>query len=125
MTKTPKVIDKALLDSDKEIEGITIHTLTIARYSLLELLDSPFVNSKEQFSLMSTIPSLYVMAVDAEDLVKYDVDNIDELKKDAVVWSEKLNPEFVGKAITDIIDRVKTAFKLAPEDIDEPGSKKK
>ena len=111
----PKAAIEALLETDRDIEGITIYPITIARYGLLELIESPFIVSGKLFNIMNLIPSLYVMALPIEKLKKYRLRNIEELYQDAVVWSETLIPEQIEAMIKEIDDKIKTMFQVAPE----------
>ena len=41
----PKAAIEALLETDRVVEQIKIYPITLARYGLLELIDSPFVKT--------------------------------------------------------------------------------
>lgn len=111
----PKAAIEALLETDRDIQGITIYPITIARYGLLELIESPFIVSGKLFNIMNLIPSLYIMALPIDKLKKYRLRNIEDLYQDAVIWSETLIPEQIEAMIKEIDEKIKTMFKVAPE----------
>lgn len=111
----PKMAINALLEADRDIKGITIYPITIARYGLLELIESPFIVSGKLFNISNLIPSLYVMAMPIETLKKYRLRNIEDLYQDSVIWSETLIPEQIEAMISEIDDKIKTMFQVAPE----------
>ena len=111
----PKAAIEALLETDRVVEQIKIYPITLARYGLLELIDSPFVKTDKTFNLMNIIPSLYIMNQPIDVLKKYRLRNIEELYQDAVVWSETLRPEQIEAMIKEIDDKIKTMFQVAPE----------
>lgn len=111
----PKAAIEALLETDRDIQGITIYPITIARYGLLELIESPFIVSGKLFNIMNLIPSLYIMALPIDKLKKYRLRNIEDLYQDAVIWSETLIPEQIEEMIKEIDEKIKTMFKVAPE----------
>lgn len=111
----PKAAIEALLETDRDIQGITIYPITIARYGLLELIESPFIVSGKLFNIMNLIPSLYIMALPIDKLKKYRLRNIEDLYQDSVIWSETLIPEQIEEMIKEIDEKIKTMFKVAPE----------
>ena len=111
----PKAAIEALLETDRVVEQIKIYPITLARYGLLELIDSPFVKTDKTFNLMNIIPSLYIMNQPIEVLKKYRIRNIEEIYEDATLWSETLIPEQIGVMITEIEAKLKTMFQVAPE----------
>lgn len=106
----PKAAINALLESEREIKGITIYPITIARYGLLELIESPFIVTGKLFNIMNLIPSLYVMSAPIDVLKKYRLRNIEDLYSDAVIWSETLIPEQIEAMIAEIDEKIKTMF---------------
>lgn len=106
-----------------ETSGFGLHPLTIARYALLDLIDSPFVTRQSEMTLDQVIPSIYVMAQPARNLAKYSSKNVEELKADAFEWSETLSPEDLAIALNQLADAVLALSKLAPEAVEN--SKKK
>src|SRR5574344_430020 len=111
----PKAAIEALLETDRVVEQIKIYPITLARYGLLELIDSTFVKTDKMFNLMNIIRSLYIMNQPIEVLKKYRIRNIEEIYEDATLWSETLIPEQIGVMITEVEDKLKTMFQVAPE----------
>lgn len=60
-SKNPVQAVDAILESDFEADGLTVYSLTLGRYALLELLGSPFIDPGKKFTLAEVIPSAYVM----------------------------------------------------------------
>lgn len=106
-----------------ETNGFLLHPLTIARYALLDLIDSPFVTRQGEMTLDQVIPSVYVMAQPARSLAKYSSKNVDELRADAFEWSETLSPEDLSIALKQLSDAVLALSMVAPEVVEN--SKKK
>lgn len=111
----PKATIEALLESEKDVSGLTIYPITIARYGLLEAINSPFVTKGEKFSILNLVPSLYIMSSTIDTLKRYNIRNVDQLVEDANVWSEQLVPEQIEKAVEEIEAKIKTMFTVAPE----------
>ena len=51
----------AILDDETTINKTTVYPITLARYALLELVDSPFISSGKDMSISNILPSLYIM----------------------------------------------------------------
>ena len=80
----PKAAIDALLESTVQAGALKVYPLTVARYALLELIESPLVLLKEkELSVIDVIPSIYVMTAEASTLSKYNSRNLDKLKEDA------------------------------------------
>ena len=110
----PKLAIDALLETETKIGEATLHPLTVARYALLELVESPFLG-KSDFSYMDVIPSWYIMTSPIETLKGYTSRSADKLKQDAMEATE-------NAALSDLVEFTK-AFteklvainKVAPE----------
>ena len=76
----PKLELDAILDNP---EQHPFGVLSVARYALLDLVDSPFLG-KQPFNLSSVIPSWYIMTSNIKDIRGFNSKNIDELKARAV-----------------------------------------
>ena len=50
-TKNPVQAVDAILENDFEVDSLTVHPLTLGRYALLELLESPFIFTSKKFTL--------------------------------------------------------------------------
>ena len=85
----PKAAIDALLESTVEAGKLKVYPLTVARYALLELVDSPLVTlDGGQLTVIDVIPSVFIMTQPPRDLSKYNSRNIDKLKEDAFEWAE-------------------------------------
>ena len=82
----PKLELDSILDAP---EQHPFEVLSVARYALLDLVDSPFLG-KQSFNLASVIPSWYIMTTDREQLRKYNSKNVDELKATAMERADTL-----------------------------------
>lgn len=111
----PKATIESLLESEKTLDGIMIYPITLARYGLLEIIESPFVTKDKLFNVINLIPSLYVMSMPIDTLKKYSLRNINDLFEDSVIWSETLQPYQIEKAIKEIDAKLKTMFTVSPE----------
>lgn len=107
---------------------LEIHPVTIGRWALLELLESPFVMQDVPFTLMNVLPAVYVMAHDFKDLAGYDSHNIADLKKKAITWAdEALGMADLSDVISTIVERISVATSAAPQGTsgsEEDGKKK-
>lgn len=72
----PKLELDSILDAP---EQHPFEVLSVARYALLDLVDSPFLG-KQPFNLASVIPSWYIMTSGVKELRSFNSKNIDELK---------------------------------------------
>lgn len=72
----PKLELDSILDSP---EQHPFEVLSVARYALLDLVDSPFLG-KQSFNLASVIPSWFIMTSGVKELRSFNSKNIDELK---------------------------------------------
>lgn len=111
----PKTACDAILASEKDLGGLTVYPNTIARYALLELTRSPFVDSKTELNLSNILPSFYIMCTPKEELRKWNSSNIGEMFQTALEWAEDLDTELVPKLIDAIAQELGLLKKLSPE----------
>lgn len=105
MKKTPQLVADALLKAEDKInDAISVFPITIRRYALLELLESPFIDTTKKFTVSSLIPTAYVVCTKNENLKKYNAKTIDELISDAMDWSECLSMNDIPK-ITEVVSQ--------------------
>lgn len=101
-----------------------MHPLTVARYALLEMVKSPLVNFGNKLDILTAIPSVYIMAVPAKELRKYNSHNIQRLEEDAFEWAEEaLVIDSVSKVLELLAQKLLDLRRLMPEDVQD--SKKK
>ena len=86
----PRTAVDAILDSENKIDGITIYPMTLARYALLELIESPFVTPNVKFSISNLVPSFFVCCSHIDKLKGINSKNIDKLNDRALEWAETL-----------------------------------
>lgn len=60
--ENPKAAIDALLESTVEAGKLKVYPLTVARYALLELVESPLVTlASGKLAVVDVIPSIYIM----------------------------------------------------------------
>lgn len=120
----PDVALNALLESTVNVGNIEVHPLTVARYALLEMVKSPLVNFGNKLDILTAIPSVYIMAVPAKELRKYNSHNIQQLEEDAFEWAEDaLVIDSVAKVLDLLAQKLLDLRRIMPEEVED--SKKK
>lgn len=118
-----KAID-AILESPIQTSSLTVMPLTIGRYALLELVNSPFLFGGE-FTVSNMLPSVYIMSVPFKNLIGYTSQNIDDLKSKSYEWADTLEITDFDKVIAAIVDKVKALNSVAPSGSEDDDGKKK
>lgn len=115
----PKAAIDALLESTVNAGTLKVYPLTVARYALLELIESPLVLLKEkELSVVDVIPSIYVMTAEASTLSKYNSRNIDKLKEDAFEWAEDgMTAASVPLVVNMLAQKLLDLRRIAPEEV--------
>lgn len=114
-TENPTLAIDALLEcSELPSSGYDVWPLTIARYALLELVESPYLNAGKG-EILDLLPSLYIMTQTPAKLSAYTSRNIGQLKADAFEWSEQITPTQLPLLAAEVTAKVKQVNKLAPE----------
>ena len=72
-TAIDSILETSRIDKASKAE---VKPLTIARYALLELVKSPFVTQGEEFTVLSIVPTLFIMLNDVEQLRGYTSANV-------------------------------------------------
>lgn len=122
--KNPTVALDALLESTVKVGNLEVHPLTVARYALLEMAQSPLVNFGNKLDILTAIPSVYIMAMPAKELRKYNSHNIETLKEDAFEWAEDaLVIDSVGQVLDVLAQKLLDLRRIMPELVED--SKKK
>lgn len=123
----PKAAIDALLESTVKAGSLEVHPLTVARYALLELVQSPVVVGKgdgEDLSVVDVIPTVYIMTADAATLSRYGSKAIDRLKADAFEWAEdSLTASSVPMVVEMLAQKILDLRRIAPEQVQD-GKKK-
>ena len=119
----PKTAVDAILDSDKTINGITIYPMTLARYALLELVESPFVTPNVKFSISNLVPSFFICCAPLERIKGINSKNLDKLNDRALEWAETLPQTVIDKLIPAIMESLGLIKKLTPQNGEDQSKK--
>ena len=119
----PKTAVDAILDSENKIDGITIYPMTLARYALLELVESPFVTPNVKFTISNLVPSFFICCSPIDQLKGINSKNIDQLNDRALEWAETLPQTAIDKLIPTIMESLGLINKIAPNSGEDPSKK--
>lgn len=120
----PKMAIDAVLASEEKVENITVYPITLARYALMELVDSPLVKGGD-LTPIALIPTLYIMTQPREKLRGFNSKNIDAFIDNSMDWAEGISPAALGQLMTRISQSFKTILDVAPQVPDDEDVKKK
>lgn len=124
--QNPKVAIDALLESAVQAGKLVVYPLTVARYALLELIESPLVVVKpgQKLNAFDIIPTIYVMTQKAAVLSKYNSHTLDKLREDAYEWAEdEVTATSVPVVVGMLAQKMLDLRRIAPEVVQD--SKKK
>ena len=122
----PKTAIDTILNTETEIcEDIKVFPVTLARYALLELVESPFVTPDTKFSISNLVPSFYIMCVPIEMLKGINSKNLDKLNEQALSWAETLPSKVIDKLIPAIMEELGLIKKVSPNAGDDEQGKEK
>ena len=119
----PKTAVDAILDSENKIDGITIYPMTLARYALLELVESPFVTPNVKFSISNLVPSFFVCCSPIDQLKGINSKNLDKLNDRALEWAETLPQSAIDELIPAIMESLGLIKKLTPKNGEDQSKK--
>ena len=119
----PKIAVDAILDSEKTINGVTIYPMTLARYALLELVESPFVTPNVKFTISNLVPSFFICCSPIDQLKGINSKNIDKLNDRALEWAETLPQTAIDKLIPAIMESLGLINKLTPQNGEDQSKK--
>lgn len=106
----PKLELDAILEGKKSFQK-----LTIIRYALLDVVDSPFLN-KGSFDMLSIIPSWYVMTADIKELSQYSTDSKDKIREAAYQKADEMEDfSEITKFTKDFVEYIQSLSKIAPD----------
>ena len=126
MQQDPKIAIDTVLETEKQIAKFTVYPLTLARYALLELVESPFLTPNKEFTPITLLDTFYIMTADKSALRKYNSKNIDELHAEAMDFGEELEPNVFAKLIDEVASKFGLLNKVAPQSVgNEDGVVKK
>ena len=121
----PETAINTILATEKTIDDVTIHPITLARYALLELVESPFVTPDTKFSISNLVPSFYIMCVPIDMLKGINSKNLDVLNQRAMEWAETLPNTVIDKLIPEIMEALGIIKKVSPNTGDDEQGKEK
>ena len=124
--ENPKAAIDALLESAVQAGQLTVYPLTVARYALLELIESPLVvvDTSRKLDTLDVIPTIYIMTQTARKLSAYNSRNLDKLRGDAFEWAEDgVTAGSIPLVVNMLAQKILDMRKVAPEVVQD--SKKK
>lgn len=121
----PKTAIDTILATEKTIDDVTIHPITLARYALLELIESPFVTPGKKFTINNLVPSFFICCAKIEDLKGINSKNLDVLNQRALEWAETLPNTVIDKLIPEIMEALGIIKKVSPNTGDDEQGKEK
>ena len=110
----PETAINTILTTEKTIDDVTIHPITLARYALLELVKSPFVTPDTKFTINNLVPSFFICCAKIEDLKGINSKNLDVLNQRALEWAETLPNTVINKLIPEIMEALGLIKKVSP-----------
>lgn len=119
----PETAINTILATEKTIDDVTIHPITLARYALLELIESPFVTPGKKFTINNLVPSFFICCAKSEDLKGINSKNLDKLNEQALAWAETLPNTVVDKLIPEIMEALGLIKKVSPNTGDDESKK--
>ena len=121
----PETAINTILATEKTIDNVTIHPITLARYALLELVESPFVTPGKKFTINNLVPSFFICCAKSEDLKGINSKNLDVLNQRAMEWAETLPNTVIDKLIPEIMEALGLIKKVSPNTGDDEQGKEK
>ena len=121
----PETAINTILATEKTIEDVTIHPITLARYALLELIESPFVTPGKKFTINNLVPSFFICCAKSDDLKGINSKNLDVLNQRAMEWAETLPNTVIDKLIPEIMEALGIIKKVSPNTGDDEQGKEK
>ena len=121
----PETAINTILATEKTIEDVTIHPITLARYALLELIESPFVTPGKKFTINNLVPSFFICCAKSEDLKGINSKNLDKLNEQALAWAETLPSKAIDKLVPAIMEELGLIKKVSPNAGDDESGKEK
>lgn len=121
----PETAINTILATEKTIDDVTIHPITLARYALLELIESPFVTQGKKFTINNLVPSFFICCAKSEDLKGINSKNLDVLNQRAMEWAETLPNTVIDKLIPEIMEALGIIKKVSPNTGDDEQGKEK
>ena len=97
--------------------------MTLARYALLELVESPFVTPNTKFNIHNLVPSFFICCSQLENLKGINSKNLDKLNDRALEWAETLPQSAIDELIPAIMEALGLIKKLTPQNGEDQSKK--
>ena len=123
--ENPKIAIEAIVDGEKRIGDLKEYPISIGRYAMLELVESPFVAKDKDFTLYNLVPTFYIMCNPKENLKGYTRKNIETLIEKSLEWAEDFDTSIVSKLIDDVAEALGLLKKVQPQASEKAGESKK
>ena len=125
--ENPKIAIEAIVDGEKRIgkDDLKVYPISIGRYALLELVESPFVAKDKDFTLYNLVPTFYIMCNPKENLKGYTRKNIETLVEKSLEWAEDFDTSIVSNLIDDVAESLGLLKKVQPQASEKAGESKK
>lgn len=124
--ENPKAAIDALLESAVQAGQLTVYPLTVSRYALLELVESPLVviDPNHELNTLDVLPTIYIMTQPARKLSVYNSRNIPQLKGDAFEWAEDgLTAGSIPLVVNMLAQKLLDLRRVAPEVVEDTKKK--
>ena len=124
--ENPKAAIDALLESAVQAGQLTVYPLTVARYSLLELVESPLVviDPNHKLNTLDVLPTIYIMTQPAKKLSIYNSREVAKLKEDAFEWAEDgLTAGSIPLVVNMLAQKLLDLRRVAPEVVEDTKKK--
>lgn len=121
----PTLANEAIIAGERKIGDLTVYPISMGRYALLELIESPFITKDKEFTVYNLVPTFYVMCSEKSQLKGYTRKNIDDLIEKSLAWSDDINTDLVPKMIDKIAEELGLMKKISPQAAEDSNSSKK
>lgn len=123
--ENPTLANEAIITGERKIGDLTVYPISMGRYALLELIESPFITKDKEFTVYNLVPTFFVMCSEKSQLKGYTRKNIDDLIEKSLAWSEDIDTDLVPKMIDKIAEELGLMKKVAPQATEDGNSSKK
>ena len=122
MKDTPDIVADTILDSEIKLpNNIEVQKLSMARYALMELVESPFIVTDKKFTINNLIDTFFIMTCDKTELKGINSKNLDILHDKAIEFAEELDPKVTSLLIDTIAEKMGLIKDTAPQGGSESG----
>ena len=122
MKDTPDIVADTILDSEIKLpDNIEVKKLSMARYALMELVESPFIVTDKKFTVDSLLDTFFIMTCDKSELKGINSKNLDVLHDKAIEFAEELDPKVTSLLIDAIAEKMGLIKDTAPQGGSESG----